>query len=231
MSGAIILSIALLVAGINTHAVLAITNNVMYHSIGTVTEVILDTFAIYDGVPKIRCLAICSITGCPIAAWGVENSGSGDCRVLRGTAVSTSTAITLSATKAPLTVYVPVNSTLKFVQKPYALLLHIAGSYSWWQMRINCRNKGIALYSPTSNAIIGDLFGTYGKMWSGASDNDVEGTYRSEDGTTVAVPGPLWCSGEPNGGTTENCMCTTPNKCFFDIPCSLKRPGLCIVGK
>ncbi|XP_068246559.1 uncharacterized protein [Palaemon carinicauda] len=191
MSGAIILCIALLVGGINTPAVLAVINNILYHSVGEVTEGISDTFALYDGVPKIRCLAICSEKKCPIVAWGAGSSGSGHCRVLSGAAVSTNIAITLSATAGTLTVYVPISSSLTFVQKPYALLLHIAGSYSWSQMRINCRNKGIGLYTPMSSSIIGDLFGTYGNFWTEnwARERDQRGLQLQNQGVPIA-PGP-----------------------------------------
>ncbi|XP_068246574.1 uncharacterized protein [Palaemon carinicauda] len=231
MSGAIILCIALLVGGINTPAVLAVINNILYHSVGEVTEGISDTFALYDGVPKIRCLAICSEKECPIVAWGAGSSGSGHCRVLSGAAVSTNIAITLSATAGTLTVYVPISSSLTFVQKPYALLLHIAGSYSWSQMRMNCRNKGIGLYTPMSSSIIGDLFGTYGEFWTGTNDKDVEGMFRSEDGTTVAVPGALWCSSQPNNwGIGQDCVGVESNDCYNDLDCSNKYAGLCIVG-
>ncbi|XP_068246553.1 uncharacterized protein [Palaemon carinicauda] len=232
MSGAIILSVALLVGGINTPAVLAVINNILYHSVGEVTEGISDTFALYDGVPKIRCLAICSEKECPIVAWGAGSRGSGHCRVLSGAAVSTNIAITLSTTEGTLTVYIPISSTLTFVQKPYALLLHIAGSYSWSQMRINCRNKGIGLYTPMSSSIIQDLFGTYGEFWTGTRDTDVEGTFRSEDGTTFDVPGSLWCSSQPNNYGTggQDCVAAESNTCYNDQYCSSNYAGLCIVG-
>ncbi|XP_064108902.1 uncharacterized protein LOC135217125 [Macrobrachium nipponense] len=233
MLATITLAISLLVVGTNTYVALAVTPKaVYYHSIGTISSSISSTFAARDGVSKVRCFAMCTEMNCLIVGYGVLNDGTQHCRILSGAAVPTSIYVPLQVVSSFLTIYVPTNSTLIFVQKPYALLIKLTNSAYWSTTRDTCRNMGLGLYSPASTSEIQGLASTYNSYWIGTSDVAVEGTYRSEDGSTIPVPGPLWCSGEPNNGNSvEDCIHTIPSNCLNDAPCSMNKLGFCIVGK
>ena len=45
-----------------------------------------------------------------------------------------------------------------------------------------------------------------GGIWFGVTDLDVDGTFKYDsDGSSLPFT-PVWSSGEPNSGTTENCV-------------------------
>src|SRR5262249_33093284 len=66
------------------------------------------------------------------------------------------------------------------------------------------------------------------EVWLGITDVTTEGTYRSADGSEVVSYLP-WASGEPNGGTNQNCvsMHVVAPTGYFDEPCGMSLDAVC----
>uniref|UniRef100_A0A671TIR0 C-type lectin domain-containing protein n=1 Tax=Sparus aurata TaxID=8175 RepID=A0A671TIR0_SPAAU len=79
---------------------------------------------------------------------------------------------------------------------------------TWQQSRDYCLQKGADLMiinSKEEQVCICDYANQFKKyMWIGLTDSQTEGTWKWVDGTLLMTKS-YWTSGEPNGGTHENC--------------------------
>ncbi len=76
----------------------------------------------------------------------------------------------------------------------------------------------------TSQAELNFVHNTLGAdadVWLALSDYSTEGDWRWLDGPEAGMPvsWTAWFEGEPNGETGENCVCSTVELKWFDIPC------------
>ena len=63
------------------------------------------------------------------------------------------------------------------------------------------------------------------QVWLGVNDEEVEGEFRGIDGCgVVAVRPEWWDSPQPNGGTTENRVASTPSGWYDSGPTNIKHP-------
>ena len=68
-----------------------------------------------------------------------------------------------------------------------------------------------------------------GRIWIGATDQQVEGSFRWASLPEVApVLHTNWAANEPDGGTAENCVIMTSHTGFWrDEPCDMNKISLC----
>ncbi|XP_073321278.1 uncharacterized protein [Pagrus major] len=74
---------------------------------------------------------------------------------------------------------------------------------TWQQSRDDCLRKGadLMIINSKEEQDFANRFKKY--MWIGLTDSQREGTWKWVDGTLLTKS--YWASGEPNGGTQENC--------------------------
>ena len=61
-------------------------------------------------------------------------------------------------------------------------------------------------------------------IWIGISDKQTEGTWRDVDGNVV--PYSNWASGQPNGGSSDNCVIMKVDGLWDDVACVESHPFL-----
>jgi len=61
-------------------------------------------------------------------------------------------------------------------------------------------------------------------IWIGISDKQTEGTWRDVDGNVV--PYSNWASGQPNGGSSDNCVIMKGDGLWDDVACVESHPFL-----
>ena len=72
------------------------------------------------------------------------------------------------------------------------------------------------------------------KVWLPIDDNQDEGEWRDYYDHQTIDFAPPWKNGEPNGGTTENCVRARMREdvvSWLDKPCGNHRPGACVCGR
>jgi hypothetical protein len=79
---------------------------------------------------------------------------------------------------------------------------------------VNNGSENYYIYSITQTAV-----------WMGANDNATEGSFVWADGTAMSFS--AFAAGEPNGGTSENCIQMTPTGYWNDLSCSESRAFVC----
>lgn len=97
---------------------------------------------------------------------------------------------------------------------------------TWETAQATCKNSGGTLAiitSSTENYYIYTL--TQTSVWIGANDKTSEGSFIWDDNTALSFS--AWGAGEPNGGTSENCVEMTPYGYWNDAACSTTRSFVC----
>lgn len=97
---------------------------------------------------------------------------------------------------------------------------------TWDTAESSCRSLGghLAIITTSSeNYFVYSIAQT--AVWIGARDVASEGTFLWPDGTTVAFGN--FASGEPNGGTNENCVQMTATSTWNDLSCAATRGYVC----
>ena len=111
-----------------------------------------------------------------------------------------------------------------------------AGATHWSDAGATCAGMTGSLASPSTNAeltflsdwgVVPSNFGA----WLGASDAATEGSWLWSDGTAWTYPVSQgvapWASGEPNGGTNENCLELLSSYTFNDLGCTELLSSFC----
>ncbi|KAK7871054.1 hypothetical protein R5R35_007256 [Gryllus longicercus] len=105
-----------------------------------------------------------------------------------------------------------------------------------------CRKEGGALVVPTSRHEVDLIFrhffpfnstdtAEYDRMWHGATDLVQEGKFVTDDGVPLEDVGyAVFNSGQPNGGTGENCVTIFKDKTLWDTGCNFKLSAICKVS-
>ncbi|XP_051811869.1 ladderlectin-like [Acanthochromis polyacanthus] len=105
---------------------------------------------------------------------------------------------------------------------------------TWFGAQVHCASMGANLVSIHSsheqnfvNALIRSFDPSARSTWIGFSDTSQEGRWTWSDGSEVNYV--CWSTGEPNGGTRENCGLTSWGSSFRwnDISCSYSYPSVC----
>lgn len=97
---------------------------------------------------------------------------------------------------------------------------------TWANAQATCKSAGGNLATITTaaeNYFVYTL--TQTAVWLGASDTASEGNFVLVDGTAMSFS--AWSSGEPNGGTSENCVQMTPTGYWNDLSCTEARAFVC----
>jgi hypothetical protein len=103
---------------------------------------------------------------------------------------------------------------------------------TWSQAQAKCVARGLNLVSISGFNVAMDLKGLASEaqisvFWTGATDSQVEGTWRWPDGSSVAYTR-LWAEGEPNNANNEDCMeVQASNSKANDISCDARKSFIC----
>lgn len=127
---------------------------------------------------------------------------------------------------------------------PHTLFLALGGTYAkihhdldWPAAKKACNNLGMELALLTNAEIFNDVHTKTNigySYWIGGSDRfngGSEGNWFWPNGRkfwpSSAGSYANWASGEPNGGSNENCLQAFPSGQWNDQPCATKWPVLC----
>ncbi|XP_045073773.1 C-type lectin domain family 4 member E-like [Coregonus clupeaformis] len=103
---------------------------------------------------------------------------------------------------------------------------------SWEESRQDCLERGadlVIINSEEEQAFING-FESVSYVWIGLTDSVTEGTWKWVDGTPLTTPS-YWRSGEPGGGTYQNCgeiyYMSLGRRVWRDLGCSFSQEWIC----
>ncbi|CAB1326922.1 unnamed protein product, partial [Coregonus sp. 'balchen'] len=103
---------------------------------------------------------------------------------------------------------------------------------SWEESRQDCLERGadlVIINSEEEQAFING-FESVSYVWIGLTDSVTEGTWKWVDGTPLTTPR-YWRSGEPGGGTYQNCgeiyYMSLGRRVWRDLGCSFLQEWIC----
>ncbi|KAK6324544.1 hypothetical protein J4Q44_G00038860, partial [Coregonus suidteri] len=103
---------------------------------------------------------------------------------------------------------------------------------SWTESRQDCLERGadlVIINSEEEQTFISG-FEAVTCAWIGLTDSVTEGTWKWVDGTPLTTPR-YWDSGEPNGGTFQNCALmyykSSGQRVWCDFMCSFSQQWIC----
>ncbi|XP_075758237.1 macrophage mannose receptor 1-like [Pelodiscus sinensis] len=102
---------------------------------------------------------------------------------------------------------------------------------TWDAANRSCASLGAMLLQVTSHAEQAHIV-SYMKVpasWMGLTDQALEGAWMWVDGTHPATNASYWQTGEPSGGSKENCALTLQDGQWYDAPCTEEHHWVCEV--
>uniref|UniRef100_A0A673VRI9 C-type lectin domain family 4 member F-like n=1 Tax=Salmo trutta TaxID=8032 RepID=A0A673VRI9_SALTR len=103
---------------------------------------------------------------------------------------------------------------------------------SWEESRQDCLERGadlVIINSEEEQTFING-FESVSYVWIGLTDSVTEGTWKWVDDTPLTIPS-YWRSGDPNGGTLQNCVfihhMSSGQGVWWDFNCSSSERWIC----
>ena len=160
-------------------------------------------------------------------------SGIGDCTTVDitcsapTTTPEPTTTTTTMTTTTTTTTTPPVACDNNWIEYEGHCYFRVATGKKWSAARTNCRNLGgylLEIETAAENTFISNTFPS-NDYWIGGNDMAQEGKFVWDSGNALTFK--WWRSGEPNGGTGENCIRIDTDTKWRNKGCSIYLNSIC----